>query len=178
MRFKILSPLAAVAGAALLLACSHEPPRVESVAPPPQAAQPAPEVRTEVTVEESIATVEAPQRVAPVVFNSVFFDFDSATIRNDAQGTILDNGTNLQRGSASKIRLEGNCDERGSREYNLALGDRRAQSVRRRLVMLGVDQSRLEAISYGKEKPRALGHDEAAWAENRRVDFDVLAGAE
>ena len=69
------------------------------------------------------------------------------------------------------IRVEGNCDERGSREYNLALGQRRADSLRKAMVLLGVSDKRIETISWGEEKPRALGHDEAAWAQNRRDDI-------
>jgi peptidoglycan-associated lipoprotein len=71
----------------------------------------------------------------------------------------------------ARIRIEGNCDERGSREYNLALGQRRAESVKKVMTVLGVSDARIETISYGEEKPVAPGHDEAAWAQNRRADI-------
>jgi len=112
-------------------------------------------------------------KVEPTVLDSIYFEFDSDAIRNDAQSALLNNRGQLQLDPTLNVRLEGNCDQRGSREYNLALGDRRAQSVKRRMVLLGVRESQLETVSFGKEKPRALGHDEAAWAENRRVDFDI-----
>ena len=71
----------------------------------------------------------------------------------------------------SNIRIEGNCDERGSREYNLALGQRRAEAVKKVMTVLGVQDGRIETISYGEEKPAAMGHDESSWAQNRRADI-------
>jgi len=71
----------------------------------------------------------------------------------------------------AKIRIEGNCDERGSREYNLALGQRRAEAVKRMMTVMGVTDGRIETVSYGEEKPAAPGHDENAWAQNRRADI-------
>ncbi len=77
---------------------------------------------------------------------------------------------------ARTVRIEGNCDERGGREYNLALGQRRADAMRERLRLLGVSSDRVETISLGKEKPRNAGHDEAAWAQNRRADINYSTG--
>jgi len=102
---------------------------------------------------------------------SVYFDFDSYSIKDKYETVIAEDFKYLQQLPARKLQLQGNADERGSREYNLALGDKRAQAVKRRLLLLGVPESRVEAVSFGKEKPRVLGHDEAAWSENRRVDF-------
>jgi peptidoglycan-associated lipoprotein len=83
---------------------------------------------------------------------------------------IEENAKYLRENPSVRIRIEGNCDERGSREYNVALGQRRAEAVMKTLTLLGVAESRIEAISYGEEKPRAAGHDETSWAENRRGD--------
>jgi peptidoglycan-associated lipoprotein len=177
MKFKIVSAVVVVGSVALLAACSHEPLRVEPAAEARQ--PPAEPPRTEVALQETrISAVETAPTVAPVVLDSIYFDFDSAVLRNDAQSTLLSNRGHIQPDAALKIRLEGNCDERGSREYNLALGDRRAQSVKGRLLMLGVSESQLETVSYGKENPRALGHNEAAWEQNRRVDFTVQASSQ
>jgi len=102
---------------------------------------------------------------------SVFFPYDSASIASD-QYSALDEHANLESAySGDHVVVQGNCDERGGREYNLALGQRRAEAVKERLAMLGVPEARIEAISYGKEKPRATCHQEKCWAQDRRVDF-------
>ncbi|HNG79523.1 MAG TPA: peptidoglycan-associated lipoprotein Pal, partial [Burkholderiaceae bacterium] len=102
---------------------------------------------------------------------SVFFDFDQQAIKPEFTGLIELHGKFLSANPAVAIRIEGNADERGSSEYNLALGQRRAESVRKALQLLGVKEGQMEAISYGKERPRATGHDEAAWSQNRRADL-------
>jgi len=102
---------------------------------------------------------------------SVYFEFDRSSI-NEADIPIVEaHGRYLVDHQGRALRIEGNCDERGGREYNLALGQRRADSVRERLKVLGVSTNRVETISLGKEKPRNPGHDDAAWAENRRADI-------
>jgi peptidoglycan-associated lipoprotein len=108
---------------------------------------------------------------AALTQTGVYFDFDMAVIRPDQIGTIEDNGKLAANYSSDFVTLQGNCDERGSREYNLALGQRRADAVRQRLVLMGVPETRIETISFGKEKPRALCHNETCWRENRRADF-------
>jgi peptidoglycan-associated lipoprotein len=102
------------------------------------------------------------------VGDRVFFDYDSYEIRADAQSTLQKQAAWLQQYANYTILVEGHCDERGTREYNLALGERRANSVKNYLVALGLDGNRIQTISYGKEKPDATGHDETAWAQNRR----------
>jgi peptidoglycan-associated lipoprotein len=102
------------------------------------------------------------------VGDRVFFDYDSYEIRGDAQTTLQKQAAWLQQYPTFTILIEGHCDERGTREYNLALGERRANSVKNYLVALGLDANRIQTISYGKEKPDATGHDETAWAQNRR----------
>jgi peptidoglycan-associated lipoprotein len=102
------------------------------------------------------------------VGDRVFFDYDSYELRADAQNTLQQQAAWLQRYPQYRITVEGHCDERGTREYNLALGERRANSVRNYLVALGIDPNRLQTISYGKERPEVPGSDEIAWAQNRR----------
>ena len=99
----------------------------------------------------------------------VFFAFDSSALDAQAEATIRLWADFLNRYPAVAVVVEGHCDERGSREYNLALGERRANAVRDMLIALGIDDARIATISYGKERPFALGHDEAAWAQNRRA---------
>lgn len=105
--------------------------------------------------------------------NRVHFDFDKFDLKPDARTRIRDWAGFLNDNPALLVTLEGNCDERGTREYNLALGSRRAHAVRDFLIGLGIDPNRLTTISYGKERPIALGSDEASWAENRNVHIVV-----
>jgi peptidoglycan-associated lipoprotein len=100
----------------------------------------------------------------------VYFGLDQSTLSSDAQ-SVLDSNISALKSGSQHIRLEGHADERGTREYNLALGERRANAVLQYLVANGVSKARLETISYGKERPADAGHDESAWAKNRRVEI-------
>ena len=102
---------------------------------------------------------------------SVYFDFDSYVIRDEFKPLVGAHSKYLSDNSGRKIVIQGNTDERGGREYNLALGQKRAQAVARSMQLLGVSGNQIETVSFGKEKPKALGHDEASWAENRRADI-------
>ena len=102
---------------------------------------------------------------------SIFFDYDSYAVKDQYRSTIDANGKFLSANRARKVIIQGNTDERGGSEYNLALGQKRAEAVRKQLALIGVPENQIEAVSLGKEKPRATGHDESAWAENRRADF-------
>ena len=104
----------------------------------------------------------------------VYFDFDSSSVRPDQVERIEANGDFMKQQSATRVRIEGNCDPRGTKEYNLALGERRALSAKRYLVNLGVDESRLDTVSWGEEKLLLHGHDEISWAQNRRNDFVIV----
>ncbi len=106
--------------------------------------------------------------------NTIYFPLDSNTLTEPARSTLAKNADVLMKQSLAKIRIEGYCDERGSAEYNLALGERRAKAAQQYLVTLGVKPDRLVTISYGKEKPAAQGSDEDAWAKNRRDEFVVI----
>jgi peptidoglycan-associated lipoprotein len=109
--------------------------------------------------------------VAPAGLNVIYFDYDSFTLKPEARAVLERNAAHLQANKKFKVQLEGHTDERGGREYNLALGQKRAETVRRALTLLGVSDAQLEAVSFGKEKPADSGSDEAAFAKNRRVEI-------
>jgi peptidoglycan-associated lipoprotein len=102
---------------------------------------------------------------------SIYFDYNSFVIRSDSQALIEAHAKYLNTKKGQKISIQGNTDERGGREYNLALGQKRAEAVRKALSLLNVPESQMEAVSFGKEKPKATGRNEASWAENRRADI-------
>jgi len=104
----------------------------------------------------------------------VYFDFDKSNIRPDQQPRLKKNGEFLLANPSVRIRIEGNCDERGTNEYNMALGERRALAAKKFLVNMGVAASRMDTISYGEERPLNYGHDELAWSQNRRDDFVIV----
>lgn len=103
----------------------------------------------------------------------VYFDFDSSDVRNDQVSRIEVNGDFMKKNAEFKVRVEGNCDPRGTKEYNMALGERRALSAKKYLVNLGLSEERLSTISYGEERILLHGQDELSWAQNRRADFVV-----
>jgi peptidoglycan-associated lipoprotein len=102
---------------------------------------------------------------------SVYFEFDSYAVRDDYKPLIDAHARYLQGDKNGRMTIQGNTDERGSREYNIALGQRRADAVKKMMMLLGATDSQIETVSFGKEKPRNPGHDEGAWTENRRDDF-------
>ncbi len=102
---------------------------------------------------------------------SVYFDFDSYEVRDDYKSLIDAHARYLQGDRNGRMTIQGNTDERGSREYNIALGQRRADAVKKMMLLMGATESQIETVSFGKEKPRNAGHDEGAWTENRRDDF-------
>ena len=136
---------------------------VEKAPPPPE-----PEVEE---VEEPV--VEEVEPVKIPVLNDIFFDFDKATLSPDSKSILSSNASQLKDASAMTITIEGHCDERGTRSYNLALGEKRANAAKDFLVSLGVPASQVTTVSYGKDKPFDMGHTEAAWAKNRRAHFVV-----
>lgn len=120
---------------------------------------------------ENAAKVEAAATVD--VLKDIFFDFDKSSIRPDARETLKANADYILKNKVAGVTIEGNCDERGTAEYNMALGQRRAQEAKKYLVNLGVKGSAIKTISYGKERPIDQGHDEEAWAKNRRDHFVI-----
>ena len=148
-------------------------------APPAMSTPPArPVTPAAEPIKQAEAQAQAPAVTAPVqesAFETIYFDFDKSDLRQDARDVLSKNANILLKDKPNiKIQIAGNCDERGSAEYNLALGERRAKTAEQYLITLGVAADRLSTISYGKEKPAVEGHDDAAWAKNRRDEFMIV----
>jgi peptidoglycan-associated lipoprotein len=126
-------------------------------------------VEEEPLADDPRAVLEDP--IGPRGSRTIYYQYDAYTIDERYQGLIQAVGKFLLANKGWKLRVEGNCDERGSREYNLALGQRRADSVKRALLLMGVSARQIQAVSFGSEKPKVLEHDEAAYAQNRRSDL-------
>ncbi|MDE2371944.1 MAG: peptidoglycan-associated lipoprotein Pal [Burkholderiales bacterium] len=165
---------------AVLAGCSTTPPKSEAPKPAPvetaaPVPAPAPAATPAPVPQSTVATVTLPAYLDPKspIHNdrSVFFDFDAYAVKSEFNGLIDQHGRFLSSTPKVTIRVEGNADERGSTEYNLALGQRRADAVKKALELVGARPGQMEAISWGKGHPKNPGHDEAAWAENRRVDL-------
>jgi peptidoglycan-associated lipoprotein len=160
-----------VSAAALLSACSTttplNTPKVEEKSPAPVAQQDTREIKPVET--GSVDPLNDPKGV--LANRSVYFDFDSFAVRDDGKPVVENHSGYLTKHTERKILIQGNTDERGGTEYNLALGQKRADAVRKAMGAMGVAEGQVEAVSLGKEKPKATGHDEAAWAENRRADI-------
>jgi len=175
MNFKMLSLSAALLGLAACSSTPVTPPTVTAPASPPASqAQPATQA-SQAVPESKIATVTLPAYLDPnnplSKQKSVYFDYDNFSVKDEYRPLLERHGNFLARQTAVAVKVEGNTDERGGTKYNLALGQKRAEAVVTALKLLGAKSSQLEAISWGKERPKATGHDEAAWAENRRVDL-------
>jgi peptidoglycan-associated lipoprotein len=118
------------------------------------------------------------EAVKTILATLIHFDFDKSIIRGGDAAVLDQKVAILQANAALRIRISGHCDERGSDEYNLALGNRRSTAAKQYLTSHGIDASRIETVSYGEERPIAQGHTEEAWAQNRRDEFEILAGGE
>ena len=176
MKIKSLGLLLLVVIVGLSLAacgCFEQKMRGEAAPPaaPQQKAVVAPAQKQEIVVKKEEAPAPAPAAV--VGMHPIYFDFDKYNIR-PGDATILNKDYAWLQAHPGKVRIEGNCDERGTVEYNLALGQKRADAAKGYLVKLGADPKKLETVSYGKEKPVDPGHNEAAWAKNRRDNFTPL----
>jgi peptidoglycan-associated lipoprotein len=119
------------------------------------------------------AAAAQPGAAGPSPLKDVFFDYDKSNIRDDQKAALNDNVGWLKANTRAKVLLEGHCDERGTAEYNLGLGERRSKAVKDYLIAAGVAADRISTISYGKERPFVLGHDESAWKWNRRGHFVI-----
>jgi peptidoglycan-associated lipoprotein len=165
---RTLATIAILSISVLLSACSST--KLDNKAPvEDHTTSSAADTRTVGTVNASTDPLNDPQGV--LAKRSVYFDYDSYIVKNEYQSVVENHAKYLQKNQARKIIIQGNTDSRGGAEYNLALGQKRAEAVRKSLSLLGVPDSQMEAVSLGKEKPKALGDDEAAWAENRRADI-------
>ncbi|NVN88980.1 MAG: peptidoglycan-associated lipoprotein Pal [Desulfuromonadales bacterium] len=149
-------------------------PKVET----PKTEAPAVVTETEKPVVEAQKPSETPvvkETPAETAFEIAYFDFDKSELRQDTREVLSKNADIMLKSKTNvKVKIEGHCDERGSAEYNLALGERRAKSALQYLLTLGVPANRLSTISYGKEKPAVQGSNEEAWAKNRRAEFVII----
>jgi len=162
-------------------ACASKPekPAPEPAPPPPANTEAAGAGASTLGASAAAATeqeVAGPQ-AGLLAQRLVYFDFDSSEIKGDGITVVAAHGKYLAANHDTRVRLEGHTDERGSREYNIGLGERRAQAVRRALLLQGAADGQISTVSYGEERPAVPGHDEAAWAKNRRVEIVYLAGA-
>lgn len=146
-------------------------PQISKVKMPTTAAAPAAEV---VAPAQEVKETPPPPEAPEVTLDPIYFDFDKSNLKPDATATLHKNAEWLSKKTTAKIRIEGNCDERGTMEYNVALGERRANSAKHYLIKLGVAADRLTTVSYGKEKPICTEHNESCWSKNRRDDFKVV----
>jgi peptidoglycan-associated lipoprotein len=168
----------------LVAACGGNPPPEPEPEPEPQVEEPTVDEAAERARMEEEARLRREEeerrrreaersRVLSVIAERVHFDFDKSDIRPDAEEVLQRKVSVLREYPGVTLNVEGHCDERGSNEYNLALGQRRAEAVRRYLMSYGIDQSRFGTISYGEERPLARASNEDAWAQNRRAEFVV-----
>ena len=128
---------------------------------------------TEEELEAARKKVAELRKKESIKISNIYFDFDDFSLSEKAKKTLVEDAAWLMNNPQEVIVIEGNCDERGTEEYNIALGERRANSAKRYLINLGVKPSQLSTISYGEEKPAVLGHDEETWAKNRRDEFVI-----
>jgi peptidoglycan-associated lipoprotein len=161
MRITWLAPLAV---ALVLAACESTPEQQASTTGTGNAA-----VEQKSAVEAKQVVPGSQEDLVQNVGDRVFFDFDSAVLKAEGRAVLDRQAAWLKRFPEVKLMIEGHCDERGTREYNLALGERRAAATKKYLTAAGVAAGRLSTISYGKERPFALGHDESSWSQNRRA---------
>jgi peptidoglycan-associated lipoprotein len=150
-------------------ACKKKP-----VATTPEPMAPAtPAAPPSTPVEAARRAIEAARAV---LLQTIYYDYDSDELRSDARAVLDDKLRVLNANPGLRIRIEGHCDERGTDQYNLALGRRRADQAKRYLLDRGIDASRIETMSFGRERPAAMGSSEDAWAQNRRGEFQIVAG--
>ncbi len=154
----------------LLAACASEKPKEAAAPAPAPVAAAAPVAAPAAPVQTAVDPLNDPHSI--LAGRSTYYPFDVSVVQAADKPLVEAHAKYLSQHPEHTVRLEGNCDERGSAEYNLGLGQRRADGVMKMLEAGGAQASQLSAVSYGKEKPRALGHNEAAWAQNRRTDID------
>lgn len=167
---KVVTSLLVLGSLVFLASCGTKP---EETPPPPPA-----QTTDTNTVDNANAVTDETATQGPsgelLSKRIVYFDYDSAEIRADSQSVVAAHARYLATAPAQKIRVEGHADERGSREYNIGLGERRSQSVRRALLLQGVAEAQITTVSYGEERPAVAGSDEQAYAANRRVEIIYL----
>ena len=172
MNTKQSTLLATLIAAAVLGGCASDKPAATTTAATPQGTT-TPQSTTNTASTNpasSTSTVRTNTAMARPAGSAVYFDYDSYSVK-DQYGNVVRSNADYLTKAIDKLELDGNADERGSREYNMALGQKRADAVKRALTALGAKGDRIETVSFGEDKPKATGSNEAAWAENRRVDF-------
>ncbi len=164
-------------------ACRKKP--VVAVTPPPReapAATPAATRPAPTTTSTPVDTMEAMRsEIAAArarLLETIYFEYDADELRDDARSTLDAKLPLLNRNPALRVRISGHCDERGSDEYNIALGRRRAEIAKKYLTDRGIDASRIETTSFGRERPAVPGESEEAWSKNRRDEFEIIAGGD
>ena len=180
MKKLIICSLAILLVFSLAVACKKKP---QEVPPPPPQTQEQPKVEKveppvvqepQLTEEELFLQKSLDQINREKPLGTIYFDYDKALIRDDARSTLDMNAAWLKKFKTAKILIEGHCDERGTEEYNLALGEKRAKATEDYLLSMGIPADRMKIISYGKSQPIDPGHNESAWALNRRAQFLVI----
>lgn len=167
----------------LLAACASQKPKPVEAAPVPAPAVVAPPSETSLATKPAVESAPAPIAEAVALDalsdpksilakRSVYYALDAYAVEDADKPIVQAHAKYLSEHPNRKVRLEGNADERGSNEYNLALGQRRADGVKKMLILGGAKDAQIEASSYGEEKPKASGHDEASWSQNRRTDIN------
>jgi peptidoglycan-associated lipoprotein len=152
--------------------------RKDSIAEADRAREEADRLAQQRTADSLAALGRTSEAVRAMLATMIHFDFDKSNIRPGDASVLDQKIAILQANPGARIRIAGHCDERGSDEYNLALGNRRATSSKQYLVSHGIDAGRIETISYGEERPLDPGHNEEAWAKNRRAEFDIVSGGD
>jgi peptidoglycan-associated lipoprotein len=183
MRANLTSLLTTVAAAALIAACGTTPddsstpaPVIDPVTGKPAAAgkpgaKPAPIARVDVTGKPGPGEADPRLKSGVLARRSIYYDLDQFDIKDEYRGLVEAHAKYLRENSAARVLVQGNTDERGSREYNVGLGQRRSDGVKKMLVLLGARDNQIEAVSLGEEKPQADGGNEQAWSKNRRSDI-------
>ncbi len=158
-------------------ACKKKPvPLTPEPMAPVTPVNPPPTTPTTAPVDDDAAVRRAVEAARATLTQSIYYDYDSDVLRDDARATLDEKLRVLNANPSARLRIEGHTDERGSDEYNLALGRRRADQAKRYLADRGIDASRIETMSFGRERPAVSGSNEEAWAQNRRGEFQIVAG--
>ena len=170
------APLLATFFAAASIGCAHAPPASTAAEGAERPAQPQLSTKSDkpsaaLPADQASGQAQLDAALAQLQGVSVFFQFDEAALTLDAEGKLAVVGEVLRKHPQLSVRVEGNCDERGSEAYNLALGQRRAEQAKNYLVRMGALPLQVAAVSYGAERPKATGHEEQSWSQNRRDDL-------
>jgi len=169
---KLMRNALIILGLALMVACTGKAVKPTTAPAPTTVAAPATVVQPTQATAPAVSPLDDP--TSPLANRVVYFDFDKSDIKPEFLDTLTAHAKYLVANPSQKIRIEGYTDERGTVEYNIALGDRRAQAVRRFMLFQGVSESQLSTVSYGEAHPADAGHDETAWAKNRRAAIVYL----